>query len=114
MIFCAASPSTTELRTEPAVNDVARDIEDRSQQVHAHDGGAVVHQVEHSKLLPWLMLTCLLSGAAIVGVVLDMIEQTRTERETRMLEYYVLELDGKLMAARVIEPQQSYSAQKRK
>ena len=88
------------------------------EDVTASDQSQVNRQsvttIEHSKLLPWLMLTCLLSGAAIVGVVFDMMAQSKTEREARMLQYYVMELDGKLMAARVIEPQQSYSAQQEK
>lgn len=36
------------------------------------------------------------------------------ERETRMLEYYVMELDGKLMKQGVITPDESWSAHKSK
>lgn len=44
-------------------------------------------------------------------------QQTRqlqiNERETRLLEYYVMELDGKLMRQGIIDPADSWSAKKR-
>ena len=40
-------------------------------------------------------------------------EQKR-ERETRMLEYYVMEVDGKLAHAGIVRPSQIWSARKRK
>ena len=36
------------------------------------------------------------------------------EMEKRMVEYYILELDGKLMAAGIIKPPESWSARKQK
>jgi hypothetical protein len=39
---------------------------EHSVQNNAAPGSANVVQVEHSKLLPFLMLACILSGAAIV------------------------------------------------
>lgn len=37
----------------------------------------------------------------------------KAETETRMLEYYVMELDGKLMAAGLIDYNESWAAQKK-
>lgn len=40
-------------------------------------------------------------------------QQARTEQETRLLEYYVMELDGKLMAAGLIDYNESWAARKK-
>lgn len=44
------------------MTDISRDHTDRSQSVHGP--GAVVNHVESSKLLPWLMVLCILSALA--------------------------------------------------
>lgn len=64
------------------------------------------------------------NAIAIVGLVLAAFafaaalffysQAVEAERETRLLEYYVMELDGKLMKQRIIEPEESWSARKPK
>jgi len=36
----------------------------------------------------------------------------QAERENRMLEYYIMELDGKLMKSGILDPRESWSAKK--
>jgi len=76
--------------------------------------GASVVQVESAKLVPLLLVLSILCGLAIAVSLFTMWQAQKSERETRMLEYYVLELDGKMMAQGVIESGQSWSAQKQK
>lgn len=76
-------------------------------------GNSSIVQVDSGKLLPWVIFNTLLTGLAIALAVLVFVDQSRTERETRMLEYYVMELDGKLMKQKIIDTNESWSAQKR-
>lgn len=73
---------------------------------------AAVVQIENGKWWPLVAVCCLISGIAIALAIWAMTQAERSERETRMLEYYVLELDGKLMHQGLIEQSRSYSAQK--
>lgn len=73
--------------------------------------GAQVIQIESNK---GLLLHSILAAVAIVGTVAFAIMAYNATRETRMLEYYVMELDGKVMQSGIIKPEESWSAQKRK
>lgn len=75
---------------------------------------ASVVQIESSKLMPLLVVLSILCGASIGLTAFAFSASRDAETEARMLEYYVMELDGKLMSAGVIESHQSYSAKKRK
>lgn len=57
--------------------------------IHAHAAGASVIQVETSRLLPWLMLTCILSGASVAVGLFSMYQLAHTEREYRLLQLQV-------------------------
>jgi hypothetical protein len=49
-------------------------------QVGAPGAATVNHNTtEHSKLLPWLMLACLLAGAALIGMLWVIAEAHRAE-----------------------------------
>jgi uncharacterized membrane protein YidH (DUF202 family) len=64
-----------------------------------------------------LYLAIIAFGISFLAMGMFLVERNQTqnaERETRMLEYYILELDGKLMGAGVIDAKDSYSANKRK
>jgi hypothetical protein len=78
----------------------------------AYDQAASIVQIESSKLVPWLLLCCLVCGVGIGLGTFAMVSAQRTERETRLLEYYVMELDGKLMQAGIINFKDSYSVKK--
>lgn len=65
----------------------------------------VVMLTETSKLIPWLMFCAVLSGLAIGLAILAVILSQQSEREARMLQYYVLEMDAKLIAAGVKKPE---------
>lgn len=73
---------------------------------------ASVVQIESAKILPIMVLLTLLIGVAIGLTVYAFTAANQSERETRMLEYYVMELDGKLMNEGIIKPERSWSSQK--
>lgn len=72
---------------------------------------AQVIQVESNR---GLLLHSIISAVAVVGCVVFGIMAYNATRETRMLEYYLMELDGKVMQAGIIKPEESWSARKRK
>lgn len=74
--------------------------------------GASVVQIESSKLVPLILILSILCGLSIAFSVFTLWHAQLAERETRLMEYYVMELDGKLMSSGVIEPNRSWSAQK--
>lgn len=73
--------------------------------------GAQVMMVESNK---GLLMHSIISAIAIVGCIVFGIMAYNATRETRMLEYYVMELDGKVMQSGIIKPEESWSARKRK
>jgi hypothetical protein len=73
---------------------------------------ASVIQIESAKLAPLILVLSVLCGLSIAAAAFAMNQAQTSERETRLLEYYVMELDGKLMSKGVIEPSRSWSAQK--
>lgn len=68
---------------------------------------AQVVQIESSKVLPIIVILALLSGVAIALAMLAWARASDSERETRMLEYYLLELDAKAIAAGIKRPEEA-------
>lgn len=60
------------------------------------------------------ILLAAFAGFALGAAAFSLYTASLAERESRMLEYYVMEMDGKLMKAGVLRPEESWSAQKRK
>lgn len=60
---------------------------------------ASVIQIESTKILPMLVVLALMSGLSIGLTVFAFAEARNAEREARMLEYYLLELDAKFINA---------------
>lgn len=94
-----------------------------SEALHAHaqsrdtqitTNAPSVVQMESSKLLPWLMACCLLAGFAAAIATFALIESQHSERESRMLQYYVLEMDAKLIAAGIKKPEESVAQQEKR
>jgi hypothetical protein len=73
---------------------------------------ASVVQVEQAKLLPWILVCSIVSGFSIGLSIFAISTAHSSDRETRMLEYYVMELDGKAMKAGIIRPEESWSGKK--
>ena len=73
---------------------------------------ASVVQIESAKLVPLIVVLAITSGLAIGLAVMSLVDSGRTERETRMLEYYVMENDGKLVEAGLLKPNETWSAKK--
>jgi hypothetical protein len=61
-----------------------------------------------------IVVVAIIAGLALGSALYSQWKASNAEREARMLEYYVMELDGKLMAMGVVKPPESWSAQKRK
>lgn len=76
---------------------------DHKQEVHNNGVGVTA-----------IVVVGVIAGLALGSALYSQWKTTIAERETRLLEYYVMELDGKLMATGVIKPPESWSAQKRK
>lgn len=53
-----------------------------------------------------------LVGAGVVMAVWMTTEYQQSERESRMVEYYIHELDGKLIAAGFIKPSQAFDKER--
>jgi len=53
-------------------------------------------------------------GVAVAIAVWCIVQLQESERETRMLEYYVMELDGKLMKSGFLDSSESWSAKQEK
>lgn len=70
--------------------------------------------ISGERLVPLVIVLAILCGISIGLTAFAFSSARNADREARMLEYYVMELDGKLMAAGVIESKESYSAKKRK
>lgn len=96
-----------------------KEITDASENINTEqDGNTAVGKATITLPLgPWMVpmfvVLALITGVAVALAVRANEAAEKAERETRMLEYYVMELDGKLMASGVIEPNRSWSAQKR-
>jgi hypothetical protein len=75
---------------------------------------ASVVQIESSKLVPLIVFLSMMAGLSIAVSVFTLWQAQLAERETRMMEYYVMELDGKLMSAGIIQTEESWSAKKQK
>lgn len=65
---------------------------------------ASVVQIESSRLLPILVILATLCGLAIGLAAFSFAESKNSEREARMLEYYLLELDAKFINAGLKDP----------
>ena len=76
--------------------------------VHAQAHGASVVQIEHARLLPWLMLCFLLSGFALAAAVFAIIQLSRTEREYRMLQVQQQMTNAWLARAGLLKPEDIY------
>lgn len=76
--------------------------------------GASVVQIESAKLVPLILVLAIISGVSIAFAAFTFQQSQQHEREARMLEYYVMELDGKLMNKGIIGSEDSWSAQKQK
>jgi len=64
---------------------------------------ASVVQVETNRLVPHLLICSVICGLSLGIAVLALVLGQISEREARMLQYYVLEVDGKLMKSGVID-----------
>lgn len=69
--------------------------------------GASVVQVESSRLLPILVILSLLCGLSIGLAIFAFSASRNADREARMLEYYLLELDAKFIHAGLKDPAES-------
>ncbi len=83
------------------------------REIRAHSPSASIVQMETSKLIPMMVVLALFSGGALMSAVLCWVVMServqRAEVETRLLEYYLLELDAKAIAAGIKRPEEAIS-----
>ncbi len=60
-----------------------------------------------NKPLPWMVLLAIIASLALGFAISSRSEAVKAERETRMLEYYLLELDAKFINAGLKDPAES-------
>lgn len=72
--------------------------------------GASVVQIESTKLLPIIVLLAVLCGLSIGLAVFAFSASRNADREARMLEYYLLELDAKFINAGLKDPAESIAS----
>lgn len=80
----------------------------------ASNRSAQVIQIDNGRHLSVVALCAALCGLSAALSVWSAYAAVRSERETRMLQYYVNEVDGKLIHAGFIEPRDRWSPEKRK
>jgi hypothetical protein len=102
-------------------NSRIRDVRDPPHEVKDFDLSdrrsryspkSTVIQVENGKQTNTIVICAVLCAVAAFGSVVALYRWAVTERETRMLEYYVMELDGKLMAGGLLDYNESWAAKK--
>lgn len=69
--------------------------------------GAAVVNIESAKIVPILVLLTLICGLSIGLTVFAFSAARDADREARMLEYYLLELDAKFINAGLKDPAES-------
>jgi hypothetical protein len=79
-----------------------------------HNSPSASITISGERLVPLVIVLAILCGLAIGLTAFAFSAARNADREARMLEYYVLELDGKLMASGVISPKDSFSSKRRK
>lgn len=72
--------------------------------VEPHPHSASVTTIEQSKLLPWLMLTALLSGTALMGSVGAVLLAHYSYEETRQLQIQVMDHNALLIREGLAQP----------
>lgn len=88
----------------------------RDYPLNAHNKhrSAQVIQIDSSKHLAVVVICSVICGFAIAASIFASYTSYKAEREARMLQYYVNEVDGKLIHAGFIEPRDRWSPEKRK
>lgn len=81
--------------------------------------GITINNLGKTSIVLLATFTGLALGVAVFSYVSALHDNERAqtqakeaERENRMLEYYVMELDGKLMKSGMLDPRESWSAKK--
>lgn len=72
-------------------------------------GSASVIQIDSGKLVPLVIVLALTAGLAIAIAVMSVVRANDAEREARMLQYYLLELDAKFINAGLKDPADAIS-----
>lgn len=75
-------------------------------------GQAQVIQIENGKQTNTIVICAVLCTIGCLGAIWALYQSAVAERETRMVEYYVMELDGKLMAGGLLDYNDSWAAKK--
>jgi hypothetical protein len=79
--------------------------------VYSAAGAAVHSNIDNSvnKALPWIVGLAVLATLGFSFGVMAKIDAGKAERESRMLQYYLLELDARVIAAGIKSPEEAIS-----
>jgi hypothetical protein len=77
--------------------------------VRVEEGANYANAVVNDKSKAFIVATLL--AINILGTVMMFVEWRIAEREARLLQYYVMELDGKMIASGLLKPPDSWSGQ---
>lgn len=69
--------------------------------------------IDNGKYIAVVAICAALCGVAAVYAYFAHESAGRSEKRADLLQYYVMELDGKVMQAGIIKPNESWSAQQR-
>lgn len=90
------------------------DIDPYSLEADCDNRSAQVIQIDGGKHLAVVVICSVICGFACAASLFAAYASYKAEREARMLQYYVNEVDGKLIHAGFIEPRERWSPEKRK
>lgn len=83
------------------------------------NAGVIINNLGKTSIILLAVFSGLALGIAVFSYISALHDNERaearyaeSERENRMLEYYVMELDGKLMRNGLLDPRESWSAKK--
>lgn len=79
-------------------------------ETHTDNGSASVIQIDSSKHIATVAICAALCGMSVVLAGWSAYVATRAERETRMQQYYLLELDAKVIAAGIKPPEDAIAS----
>ena len=99
----------TEIRDHFGLPPLAKITAAERAAVNAKMDTRVDNRRDYSinKPLPWLVLLALIAALALGLAISAFSEAVKAEREARMLEYYLLELDAKFINAGLKDPAES-------
>lgn len=96
--------NATQVRDEEGYPVASHGPNTRNSARHSVAPGANswVHQTtdnSQNKALPWIIVSCIIGTLGLALGITSLLAAQKAEREARLMSFYILELDSKLIAA---------------